>query len=163
MRYYVISSDGQRYGPADLATLNAWAQQGRLLGNQLLEDETNGVRIVASSLPGLIFPQAQSVMQHQPYTAQPKVMYPAQGLVSQAWMYGVLGLLCSTGACCCGLLPLCGFFLAILGMVTATKAHREGNPQAGAAKGFNVFVLVVCIAVLIAVPFILANQGFSLS
>ncbi|MEZ0327343.1 MAG: hypothetical protein ACAH95_15705 [Fimbriimonas sp.] len=163
MRYYVISNDGQRYGPADLATLNQWAQQGRLLANQLVEDETSGVRVVASSLPGLFFPQQQpSQAAAQPFNPTPS-LYPHQTFVSQSWTLGTLGLISSAGICCCGLIPLLGFFLSLLGIILATRAHAAGNPHAKSAKAFNIFVLVICIVELLGLPFYLSNQGFSLS
>ncbi|HMS54631.1 MAG TPA: hypothetical protein PKA27_04455 [Fimbriimonadaceae bacterium] len=56
MRYFVIASDGQRYGPADIPTLNQWIADGRLTADMMLEGE-NGGRMVASSVPGLMFGQ----------------------------------------------------------------------------------------------------------
>ena len=56
MRYFVIGDDGQKYGPADVATLNDWISQQRLLPTQQLEEEASGTRMAASSVPGLNFP-----------------------------------------------------------------------------------------------------------
>lgn len=55
MQYYVMV-DGQRYGPADVATLNAWAQEGRLSPTTEVEDGTTGARLSAASIPGIMFP-----------------------------------------------------------------------------------------------------------
>lgn len=55
MRYFVIAPDGNRYGPADVPTLNTWIAEGRLLPNQSLEEEDTGARVIASQIPGLIF------------------------------------------------------------------------------------------------------------
>jgi hypothetical protein len=141
VRYYVISGDGQRYGPADLATLNQWATEGRLLSNQMVEDEASGVRMVASSVPGLTFPQQQNYQAppsygpQQPYQAYPRGgpsgAYGGQGDITQAWVFGVLGL------CCCGLL------FGILGLNAANRAEQAGNPNAKAPKIFNIVVLVI--------------------
>jgi len=55
MRYFVIGDDGQKYGPADVATLNSWITEGRLLATTLLENELTGERISAQATPGLVF------------------------------------------------------------------------------------------------------------
>jgi len=55
MRYFVIGDDGQKYGPADVATLNSWITEGRLLATTLLENEATGERVAAQALPGLAF------------------------------------------------------------------------------------------------------------
>ena len=139
VRYYVISSDGQRYGPADLATLNEWASQGRLLAHQLVEEETTGVRYTASTLTGLTFGQQQTYQapgQPNPgYASYPR----ADGSfdngaeeLKQAWICGVVGL------CCCGL-------VAIYGLIQANKAAAKGNPNATGAKVLNIVALVLNI------------------
>jgi|GEM_PF-599512 len=53
MRYFVIHSSGQKYGPADLATLNQWVGEGRIMPGTELEDEATGSRLSAASVPGL--------------------------------------------------------------------------------------------------------------
>lgn len=55
MRYYVIGDDGQRYGPADVATLGAWAREGRLLAGTRLVEEGTDRQLFASEVPGLTF------------------------------------------------------------------------------------------------------------
>jgi hypothetical protein len=55
MRYFVIGDDGQKYGPADVATLNSWITEGRLLATTLLENEATGERVAAQATPGLAF------------------------------------------------------------------------------------------------------------
>ncbi len=55
MQYFVMV-DGQRYGPADVATLNAWAREGRLSPTTEVEDSTTGARLSAASIPGISFP-----------------------------------------------------------------------------------------------------------
>ncbi len=52
-RYLVEMSDGQTYGPGDLATLKEWAAQGRLHRTSTLILERTGERLRADTLPGL--------------------------------------------------------------------------------------------------------------
>jgi hypothetical protein len=54
--YYVIAADGNRYGPADIATLNEWIKDRRLEPNMRLEDVQTGALATAMSVPGLNFP-----------------------------------------------------------------------------------------------------------
>src|SRR5258708_3664261 len=58
MGYYVIGDQGQKYGPAEVATLNQWVAERRLLPQTMLEDELSGGQIVASAVTGLNFPVA---------------------------------------------------------------------------------------------------------
>lgn len=73
MRYYVVADDGRKYGPADLTTLNQWIGEGRLFSNATLEDESNGARFAAASLPGLTFPSVPPVA--PPPTVVPEHAY----------------------------------------------------------------------------------------
>jgi hypothetical protein len=54
--YYVIADDGQRYGPVDIATLNQWIADGRIVRHTNLEDAETGVRMAAPAIPGLLLP-----------------------------------------------------------------------------------------------------------
>ena len=56
VRYFVIGDDGQKYGPADLSTLQAWIAEGRLLPTQQVEEEASGIRSAARAVNGLNFP-----------------------------------------------------------------------------------------------------------
>jgi len=53
VRYFVVTQDGQRFGPADINTLQQWANEGRLLATSTLEEEITGNRVLAGSVPGL--------------------------------------------------------------------------------------------------------------
>lgn len=54
MQYFVVDTNtGQKYGPADLATLNQWASEGRLTQNTMLEEAATGMQIRAGDLAGL--------------------------------------------------------------------------------------------------------------
>ena len=55
MKYYVVLTDGRKFGPADLDTLNAWIKEGRLTRDSMMENEENGMRARASEVQGLKF------------------------------------------------------------------------------------------------------------
>lgn len=56
-QYYVVDvTSGQKYGPADVATLNQWIQEGRLAPDSMLEDAVTGSQGRAGDLPALLFP-----------------------------------------------------------------------------------------------------------
>ncbi len=52
--YTVVALDGQKYGPVDLPTLNAWAADGRVVPTTTLES-ADGQRLQASQVPGIVF------------------------------------------------------------------------------------------------------------
>lgn len=76
MEYYVVADDGQKYGPANLDTLNEWAQQGRILPTTTIERASDGVRQPASLIPGLILPSSDAGLQ-APYASAPQPGTPA--------------------------------------------------------------------------------------
>lgn len=49
--------DGNKYGPVELAVLNQWAQEGRLIGSTIIEFEGSARRVYANELEGLYLPQ----------------------------------------------------------------------------------------------------------
>lgn len=53
--FYVLGTDGQKYGPADLGILLQWKQEERLWPDTVLESTTNGQKLVAGTLPALGF------------------------------------------------------------------------------------------------------------
>lgn len=80
MRYYVIASDGQKYGPADLATLKEWVEQGRITTATMLEEEIGSARLVASGLTGLFSastPYSRPVDQQGPYQSNSSYTPPS--------------------------------------------------------------------------------------
>lgn len=50
MKYYVLWSDGRKFGPADAATLAQWAQEGRITSDTELEEEHSGQRFRFSEI-----------------------------------------------------------------------------------------------------------------
>ena len=150
MRFFVLTQDGQRYGPADIPTLNQWIVEGRIPANQWLEQEGTGQRLIASAVPGLFFlPAAESSVPvgfsqapgyynrgpiyGQTYGGQ----FGGSSELSMAWVLGVIGLLCFPPT-------------AIVGIIMANRARKAGHPSATAAIIFNWIVLGlgVCGAVL---------------
>lgn len=168
VRYFVYAPNGQRYGPADLATLQQWVAEGRVLPNSLVEDEFGGPQMAASTVPGLIFPTTYAQPQAGPgysqgpgspyaenpynqpqqqsnYYRPPASSYTNAGDVNNAWICAVVGLLC------CG--PV-----SIVGIVLANRAKQAGNPNAQApfilsiiatalwGLGFAFYMIMIAVA-----------------
>jgi hypothetical protein len=124
-RYYVLWPDGQKFGPADVPTLQRWVVENRV-----------GQHVRASDLPSL-----QTVL---PYAGPPgpgsTVFVPSNrssgtAEVTIAWVLGAIGLLC------------CGTPAAIGGVVLAAVAMSKRQPNATAALVFNIVVLVLGVIV----------------
>jgi len=62
LEYYVLGADGNKYGPADVPTLNKWAQEGRVLPTTLLEDFQTGQKVQASAVMGMQFPGSGGIV-----------------------------------------------------------------------------------------------------
>ncbi len=118
MRYFLIADDGQKYGPVDLATLNQWAAESRVLPQHQLEVETTAQRVLASTVVGLNFPsQTGYAAPDQGYYPRDHMMMGDGGAseLKSAWIYGVLGIFC------------CPIIFSILAITNANKAKAKGN------------------------------------
>jgi hypothetical protein len=152
MQYYVINPDGQKYGPADVATLSSWAAQNRLNPTSQLEEVGTGRIITANQLPGLVFGTTVGTAgtPGAPNYANPPAAGPVGGYnpgyqapvqsqnLTYAWVCFGLSF------CCCG--PIS----AGLGIMYAGKAIQDGHPGGNAAKIANIIMLVLSIIGVIA-------------
>ncbi len=77
IKYFVVASDGQKYGPADVATLNHWIGEGRLHPNTMLVEEGTDMQVQASGVPALKFVAPPAPAQSPPPAAQPPAPQPA--------------------------------------------------------------------------------------
>ena len=146
MNYFVIANDGQKFGPADLATLNIWAQEGRVLTTTMLEDASTGQQVMASQLPGLSFPIAPP---NQPgYQQAPTQAYPRMGIgamddgsedIKKVWIFGGIGFIC------------CPIIFSVMAIIYASNAQKKKHPQAGTALAFAIASLVVGFGISAAV------------
>jgi hypothetical protein len=146
--YSVIATDGNKYGPADVATLNQWIGEGRLMPNQMLEEETSGARVAASAVSGLNFPMQnaqpgpegfQPGQPYQNYYARPGVPMGDDGSkdVQQAWIWAVVSFFC------------CAPITAWLAINAAKRAQEKGNPGANAPRVVAIIALVVWVILLV--------------
>lgn len=140
MRYYVIAPDGSRFGPADLALLNRWISEGRVLSSTPLIFEATGEHCLAGQIPGLAFasPPVGYALTSPPIGYEHAPMaYPHQwappsgdtgaGDISRAWVMFALGLTC------CSVTFISGF-------LAAQSARRKGHPGAPLAMMANAVV-----------------------
>lgn len=178
--YYVIAQDGQRYGPVDLATLNQWAQDNRVVPTTTLES-SDGQRTEASGVPGIVFP-VTTVQNPPAYGASGGYGTPGavQGGVPGA--YGAPGMGTSgyapyphgqglpfgddgkkdvtTSFILSGLTFFLGWFcgsgliFGIMAIVYANNAKKKGHPQGNAA-----FILALVLTILIVGVFAFALIG----
>ncbi len=85
MPYYVLGHGGAKYGPVELGTLNAWAQEGRIVPDTLIEDAGSGVKTPARAVPGLVLRAPSSPAAPAPATPlapvvpQSNYLRPGQG------------------------------------------------------------------------------------
>ncbi|MCS6830760.1 MAG: DUF4190 domain-containing protein [bacterium] len=145
MGYYVIAHDGNRYGPADIATLQQWVREGRIAPNTTLEDEFSGTQIRASLLPELshLFaamppPAADAVRQPPP---TPRSAGTPSGEATAALVFGILGLICC---------PVFGIASLILGKQEMNRIEQglsavEGRGLAQAGYILGIVSLVIWI------------------
>lgn len=154
MQYFVVLPDGQRFGPADIATLNQWAGEGRIAANCMIEDASTRAQTPATAFPGLTLPGAAEAAPTAPgsttqdWNTPPTAGSPyprggyvsptaGQGEMTAAWILGAVTFLF-----CCPVLPG-------LGLYFANRAMALGNPNAQAPRIFNIVVLVLSCLVYV--------------
>lgn len=137
MRYFVISDDGNKYGPADMGTLAQWAGEGRLLSHQFLEEEGTGRRVAARDVSGLTF--GAGAAPGGGYAPGGGVAYPrpvgvdASGDIRNAWIFGVLSLV-----------QCCPIIFGILGLLACKRAQEKGVDATG-PKVLSILGLVIMV------------------
>lgn len=162
MQYYLVDPSGQRYGPADLATLNQWAQTNRLLPTSILIHAATGQQVAASQVPGLYFPmQGGNPGPHQPYQTYPRadVASAGQGELTAAWVLGGIGLPISLFfGLCCPIISALNVF-SILGIILAHRSKQLGNLRTSGAMWLSIvgvaigpIATVVILALAAATP-----------
>jgi hypothetical protein len=163
MSYFVVMPDGQKFGPADLAILNQWAGEGRILPDTTIEDATTGHRFMASALAGLQLAYARPASQPfpPPGAVQPPTQYAAyqrgpayvgdigQSDLTYAWVFGATGLLLTFACGCAGPCALIAVVFPILGIVFANKAAAKGNTGAAGARILSIVALTLHAAAII--------------
>ena len=151
-RYFVLGPGGQKFGPADAATLTQWAAEGRVTPTTELEQEMSGLRVFPSQVPGLVLPVAATgvapggVMPStvvggatpgpQGYSNYPRDTYvdPEAGKKEVTW-----GFICAVvGLCCC-------CFASIGGIVLGNQAKKLGNPTGQTVIIVNIVSLVLSL------------------
>lgn len=177
MRYFVVFEDGRRFGPADLATLSAWAAEGRINSDSVIENEENGSRGLARELPGVKFPSATDLL------IKPDPQKPAQEASVSPQQHGLHTHASQLRESSVGgtaynrnidngsakmvqnawIMVIVGFFvpciaIAPFGIYTAGRALRMGNQDAKTPilVGWIVFALWIVAYAIIATPFIIA-------
>jgi hypothetical protein len=134
--YYVIFPDGQRFGPADVPTLNQWIVEGRLQPTSSVEDATTGQRMMAAELMGLHWPVPTGAP--QPGPAASPYTRPVDPM-AESWVdrqvggthYAILFLL----SFCCGLVSL------IIGIIAVVTTKNE------IVKKKGIFMIVTSLVV----------------
>ncbi len=97
MQYFVVSNDGQKYGPADVATLNEWIKQDRIRPDSILESVATTERIPAGSVIGLQFevvskPLTPEYSQSNAYAQAPTSEALGAKDANTGLILGILGL-----------------------------------------------------------------------
>ncbi|MCL6475191.1 MAG: DUF4190 domain-containing protein [Firmicutes bacterium] len=144
MGYYVIAQDGNRYGPADIPTLQQWVREGRIAPNTTLEDEFTGTQIRASLLPELshLFP-SQTVPPGDSYRQPPPMA--GGGPSSRATTALVLGIL---GLLCCGLLGIPAMIIGKQEMNSIDQGLAPVEGRGLAQAGYILGIVSLAIWVL---------------
>ncbi len=145
MKYYVISPDGTKYGPADADVLTQWISEGRINASTMVQSEASGESLAVSAVPGVFItvrPGEETASptnwsqppSHNPYprNVQTNQMVQQQGSNEFILSWVFFGITFVTA--CCPILPG-------LGVYFASRAVQAGYPNANVAKIMNIVLL----------------------
>jgi len=160
MNYWVVAADGNKYGPADAATLAQWAAENRLQPDSDLEVVETGQRVKAEDVPGIVFPTPQAVPANDPIVIEspkpaptstytnydnpyPRASQPSNYIspdaaknLRSAYIGAIFGFFC------------CPIAL-VISPIYAVKAKNEGHPGGQTALIVSIVLIVVWILLLI--------------
>jgi hypothetical protein len=147
MRHFVHGPDGQIYGPADLATLQHWRDEGRIVATTLLEVETGGTPFEAQRLPGLFGLPAESE-EFADYPRDGAAPIDPNRLAIISWTLATVSVF------------FCPFGLGLLAILLAVRARQYGYSRGGLLLGYAVVCMIVGIALsLVAVSNLGLTKG----
>ena len=150
MHYIIRDPGGREYGPVDLKTLIEWVRQGRVSPDTKIRNLTNGMMLMASTMPELdgMF-QANHVKVASAFSGN--YLYSNQSqqpAVGEHWedykfviLMSVLGLLSSM---------VVGWFAVIFnifGMKRAWDASKEQKPMSGLAFSIALLSMLATLAI----------------
>ena len=137
MNYFVISNDGQKYGPGDLNMLNQWAQEGRLVPTSMVEDAVTGLQMPVTQVPGIMFPPPPSPSgTYQPPYSSMGAYDNGSGDITKVWIFSAISLV-----------PCCPILFGILAIISASNAQKKGHPQGNTAMIVAIVALVLGLGV----------------
>jgi hypothetical protein len=169
MLYSVLDAHGNRYGPVDLATLNQWVRDGRIVpSTQIVVESTQRV-VAASMVPGLLLGGAPGL--GPTYDPQAPIGFPgAQGgpsmmqgraqyssgafssgsdLIPGAAEYNRALLFAGIGFVTCLCVPPVAVFIFFPAIYYARAAQLKGHPSPGHAYLAAIAGLVLSILMTI--------------
>jgi len=170
MRFYIVGGDGNQYGPADVTTLEVWAQEGRIEATTTVKNCDTGETMVASAVPG-VFPNMAppepvgppviapipiqstappygspaAYSQGYPGYARPHQLQVSRGdgLFWSVVMRSFLSVICAFFA------PIVGVVFAGYAVFLAFRCRAFGNPKAPWAIGVSMLSLGLSVALLL--------------
>ena len=155
MRFFVLGDQGQKYGPADILTLNQWIIEGRIVPHTMLMEEVSGGQIAAASVAGLEFPvvphgtmgmpPGRAVMPGYQPIQLTSFSGPAPGVSDfrLALAMGVISLVVTFP------IHFLGIFVALAGVRAAVRAKNFNHPLWTPALILNIIALIVAISVYV--------------
>ncbi len=163
MNYFVVDqTSGQKYGPADLATLNQWVVEGRVTPTTMLEDAATGQQVLASSVPGLSLgvpptaaPPPAAAPVANPY---PRQFEQAPGLPVSSEQSGLITasyILSAVGLCVC---PI-AFSGGAIACAVIAKNRGDQRGQTAMIVGIVSLVAGIIIGVVLATTGALTRLG----
>ena len=147
--FKIIGGDGKEYGPIDLATLQQWAREGRLVRDSKVWDSRTGGWLQGGDISDLAAAFGSASTQPPATTpAIPAPLAPSSTLTAttQTNVLAIWSLVLSLLGFCCTLLPIAGIVCGIVAL-SQIKARREDG-RGMAIAGIVIGVLMLMLSLL---------------
>ena len=145
-RFFVIAADGQKYGPADVATLSVWVTEGRLLADYVVESEVDGRQMPARTVPGIDWPVVAPPVHFVDYPRPGNFQPTPLSWTEQQFLQTNVAILILASMLCLG--PM--FIFSIVGLIVCRDPQARRNALITLATPIVIYVSVGIIGILIA-------------
>ncbi|MBM3890961.1 MAG: DUF4339 domain-containing protein [Verrucomicrobia bacterium] len=139
--FRMVGGDGREYGPVDLATLQQWAREGRLVRDSRVWDSRTSGWLRAGDVAELA---AIFGAPAQPPPAIPVPLTPPPA-APRTNVLAIWSLVLSLLGFCCGCTPIAGIICGIIALPQIKARGEEGRGMAIAGIIIGVIMLVLSV------------------
>lgn len=143
--FKIVGGDGREYGPIDLATLQQWSREGRIVRDSKVWDSRTSGWLRAGDITELAGIFSCAPVQPAAPPAMPVPLVPVSA-APRTNVFAIWSLVLSLLGFCCGCTPIAGIVCGMIAL-SQIKASRQGG-RGMAIAGIVVGVVMLVVSAL---------------